>query len=117
ANLAARRLGVRIMEGYGATECSPCVSLNTPMEAKYGSAGKLLPHIEYKLEPVEGVSETGDGEHPTTTQQNVPGTGRLLVRGPNVMKGYVNPDAHSEFNALGGGDDTGDIASGDAARF
>ena len=117
ANLWARRFGVRIMEGYGATECSPCVSLNTPMEAKYGSAGKLLPHIEYKLEPVEGVSETGDGEHPTTTQQNVPGTGRLLVRGPNVMKGYVNPDAHSKFNALGGWYDTGDIASVDADRF
>jgi acyl-[acyl-carrier-protein]-phospholipid O-acyltransferase/long-chain-fatty-acid--[acyl-carrier-protein] ligase len=119
ANLWARRFGVRIMEGYGATECGPCVSLNTPMETKYGSAGKLLPHIEYKLEPVEGVSETRDAEHPTTKEQNVsvPGTGRLLVRGPNVMKGYVNPDAHAMFNALGGWYDTGDIASVDADRF
>jgi len=101
ANLWSRRFGVRILEGYGATECSPCVSLNTPMEAKYGSAGKLLPHVEYRLEPVEGVTDGG----------------RLLVRGPNVMKGYLNPDANATFKALGGWYDTGDIVSVDAERF
>ena len=97
ANLWSRRFGVRILEGYGATECSPCVSLNTPMEAKYGSAGKLLPHVEYRLEPVEGVTDGG----------------RLLVRGPNVMKGYLNPDANATFKALAGWYDTGDIVSVD----
>ena len=101
ANLWSRRFGVRILEGYGATECSPCVSLNTPMEAKYGSAGKLLPHVEYRLEPVEGVTDGG----------------RLLVRGPNVMKGYLNPDANATFKALAGWYDTGDIVSVDAERF
>jgi acyl-[acyl-carrier-protein]-phospholipid O-acyltransferase / long-chain-fatty-acid--[acyl-carrier-protein] ligase len=101
AELWARRFGVRILEGYGATECGPCVSLNTSMEGKYGSAGKLLPHIEYKLEPVEGVTEGG----------------RLLVRGPNVMKGYLNPDANARFKALGSWYDTGDIVSVDAERF
>ena len=101
ANLWSRRFGVRILEGYGATECSPCISLNTPMEARYGSAGRLLPHMEYKLEPVEGVTEGG----------------RLLVRGPNVMKGYLNPDANAQFQALEGWYDTGDIASVDADRF
>jgi acyl-[acyl-carrier-protein]-phospholipid O-acyltransferase/long-chain-fatty-acid--[acyl-carrier-protein] ligase len=101
ANLWARRFGVRILEGYGATECGPCVSLTTPMEAKHGAAGRLLPGIEYKLEPVEGVSEGG----------------RLLVRGPNVMKGYLNPDANEKFKALGGWYDTGDIASVDADRY
>jgi len=101
ANLWARRFGVRILEGYGATECSPCVSLNTPMEAKYGSTGRLLPHVEYKLEPVEGVTEGG----------------RLLVRGPNVMKGYLNPDADAQFKALRGWYDTGDIANVDAERY
>ena len=65
------------------------------------SAGKLLPQIEYKLEPVEGVTEGG----------------RLLVRGPNVMKGYVNPDANAQFKALDGWYDTGDIASVDAEGF
>src|SRR6266704_1479524 len=101
ANLWARRFGVRILEGYGATECSPCISLNTPMEAKHGSTGRLLPNVEYKLEPVEGVAEGG----------------RLLVRGPNVMKGYLNPDANAQFKALDGWYDTGDIASVDADRF
>jgi len=101
ANLWARRFGVRILEGYGATECSPCVSLTTPMEAKHGAAGRLLPGIEYRLEPVEGVSDGG----------------RLLVRGPNVMKGYLNPDANAKFKALGGWYDTGDIANVDAERY
>src|SRR5204863_4806469 len=101
ANLWARRFGVRILEGYGATECSPCISLSTPMEAKYGSTGKLLPHIEYKLEPVEGVTDGG----------------RLLVRGPNVMRGYVNPEANAKFLALDGWYDTGDIATVDDERF
>jgi acyl-[acyl-carrier-protein]-phospholipid O-acyltransferase/long-chain-fatty-acid--[acyl-carrier-protein] ligase len=101
ANLWSRKFGVRILEGYGATECSPCVSLNTPMNAKYGSAGKILPHIEYRLEPVEGVAEGG----------------RLLVRGPNVMRGYLNEDADREFKALGGWYDTGDIVNVDGDGF
>jgi len=101
ATLWSRRFGVRILEGYGATECGPCISLNTPMEAKYGAAGKLLPLIDYKLEPVEGVAEGG----------------RLFVRGPNVMKGYLNPDANAQFKALGGWYDTGDLVAVDADRF
>lgn len=101
ANLWSQRYGVRILEGYGATECSPCISLNVPMTAKGGSAGRLLPHIEYKLEPIEGVSEGG----------------RLLVRGPNVMRGYLNTDANERFKSLGGWYDTGDIVSVDAEGF
>ena len=101
ATLWSRRFGVRILEGYGATECGPCISLNTPMEAKYGAAGKLLPLIDFKLEPVEGVADGG----------------RLFVRGPNVMKGYLNPDANAQFKALGGWYDTGDLVTVDADRF
>jgi acyl-[acyl-carrier-protein]-phospholipid O-acyltransferase/long-chain-fatty-acid--[acyl-carrier-protein] ligase len=93
----AQRFGVRVLEGYGATECSPCVSVNTPLAPKYGSAGKLMPAMEYRLEPVEGVSEGG----------------RLFVRGLNVMRGYLNPDANAEFKALGGWYDTGDIVKVD----
>lgn len=97
----AQRFGVRILEGYGATECSPCVSLNTPLAAKFGSAGRLMPGMDYKLEAVEGVPEGG----------------RLLVRGPNVMKGYLNDDANSKFKALGGWYDTGDIVTVDQEGF
>jgi acyl-[acyl-carrier-protein]-phospholipid O-acyltransferase/long-chain-fatty-acid--[acyl-carrier-protein] ligase len=97
----SQKYGVRILEGYGATECAPCVSLNTPLETRSGSVGRLMPGMEYKLEPVEGVTEGG----------------RLLVRGPNVMKGYLNTDANAKFLALEGWYDTGDIVSADGDGY
>jgi acyl-[acyl-carrier-protein]-phospholipid O-acyltransferase/long-chain-fatty-acid--[acyl-carrier-protein] ligase len=97
----SQKYGVRILEGYGATECAPCLSVNTPLEPRYGSVGRLLPGIEYKLEPVEGVE---DGR-------------RLFVRGPNVMKSYLNAEANAKFQALGGWYDTGDIVSVDAEGY
>jgi acyl-[acyl-carrier-protein]-phospholipid O-acyltransferase / long-chain-fatty-acid--[acyl-carrier-protein] ligase len=101
ALLWSQKFGIRILEGYGATECAPCVSVNTPLEPRYGSVGRLLPGLDYKLEPVEGVTEGG----------------RFFVRGPNVMKGYLNADANAKFLALGGWYDTGDIVSVDADGF
>jgi acyl-[acyl-carrier-protein]-phospholipid O-acyltransferase/long-chain-fatty-acid--[acyl-carrier-protein] ligase len=97
----ARRFGIRVLEGYGLTECSPIVSVNLPMASKQGTGGRLLPGIEYKLEPVAGIAQGG----------------RLLVRGPNVMRGYLNPEADANFKKLGGWYDTGDIASVDAEGF
>ncbi|PTY07684.1 AMP-dependent synthetase [Opitutaceae bacterium EW11] len=93
----ARRFGVRVLEGYGATECSPVVSVNSRVAPKLGTAGKLLPGMEWRLEAVEGVADGG----------------RLWVRGPNVMKGYLNPDAQVKFARGGGWYDTGDIAQVD----
>lgn len=101
ARLWAQRFGVRLLEGYGATECSPVISVNTPMNPKHGTAGRLLPGMELRLEPVEGVAEAG----------------RLFVRGPNVMRGYLNPEAEAAFQALGGWYDTGDVVSVDAEGF
>lgn len=101
ARVWAQRFGVRILEGYGATECSPVVSVNTPMSPKHGTAGRLLPGMELRLEPVEGVAEAG----------------RLFVRGPNIMRGYLNPEADAAFQALGGWYDTGDVVSVDAEGF
>jgi acyl-[acyl-carrier-protein]-phospholipid O-acyltransferase/long-chain-fatty-acid--[acyl-carrier-protein] ligase len=97
----SQKYGVRILEGYGATECAPCVSVNTPLEPRCGSVGRLLPGMEYELEPVEGVAEGG----------------RLFVHGPNVMKGYLNAEANAKFQALGGWYDTGDIVSVDADGY
>ena len=91
----SQKYGVRILEGYGATECAPCVSLNTPLEPRYGSVGRLMPGLEYRLERVEGVEDGG----------------RLFVRGPNVMKGYLNAGSNAKFLALDGWYDTGDIVS------
>jgi acyl-[acyl-carrier-protein]-phospholipid O-acyltransferase/long-chain-fatty-acid--[acyl-carrier-protein] ligase len=97
----SQKYGVRILEGYGATECAPCLSVNTPLEPRYGSVGRLLPGMDYELEPVEGVAEGG----------------RLFVHGPNVMKGYLNAEANAKFQALGGWYDTGDIVSVDADGY
>jgi acyl-[acyl-carrier-protein]-phospholipid O-acyltransferase/long-chain-fatty-acid--[acyl-carrier-protein] ligase len=97
----ARKFGIRLLEGYGATECSPIVSINTRMEPSVGTAGRLLPGMEHRLEPVEGIE----------------GAGRLFVRGPNVMKGYLNADANARFLTLDGWYDTGDIVHVDADGF
>lgn len=95
------QFGIRVMEGYGATECSPCVSVNTSMERREGSAGQLLPGIETKLHPVEGVEEGG----------------KLFIKGPNVMAGYLNPEANERFKSDQGWYDTGDIAKIDEDGF
>lgn len=89
----ARKFGIRIHEGYGATECGPVLCINTKMDPDTSSAGRLLPAVEFKLESVEGVTDGG----------------RLLVRTPAMMKGYLNEDANAAFKALGGWYDTGDI--------
>ncbi len=93
----SRKFGVRIHEGYGATECGPVLCINTKMDPNTYTAGRLLPGIEWRTEPVEGVTEGG----------------RLFVRTPAMMKGYLNADADAKFQALGGWYDTGDIAKVD----
>ena len=99
--LWAQKYGVRILEGYGATECAPCISLNTPMANRPGTAGRLMPGMEYRIEAVPGIEEGG----------------RLFVRGPNVMIGYLNEAPNREFQALDRWYDTGDIASVSDDRF
>src|SRR5207245_3905217 len=56
-----QKFGVRVLEGYGATECSPVITANTPMRHRLGSAGQFLPEIEHKVERVEGIgAESGE---------------------------------------------------------
>ena len=101
ANTWARQFGARVLEGYGATECSPAITVNTLLNPRFGSAGRFLPGIEHRFEPVEGVAEGG----------------RLWVRGPNIMRGYLNPEPNAKFQAQGGWYDTGDIARVDEDGF
>jgi acyl-[acyl-carrier-protein]-phospholipid O-acyltransferase / long-chain-fatty-acid--[acyl-carrier-protein] ligase len=94
-NLIAERFGpVPLLEGYGATEAAPVIAVNKPVDNRRGTVGGLLPGLEVRLEPVEGI----------------PGGGRLYVRGPNVMAGYLRGDGSVE-PPEGGWHDTGDVVS------
>jgi acyl-[acyl-carrier-protein]-phospholipid O-acyltransferase/long-chain-fatty-acid--[acyl-carrier-protein] ligase len=93
---AERRFSFEVLEGYGVTEGSPVLAANQPGDIRPGTVGKMLPAIETRIDPVEGLE----------------GAGRLFVRGPNVMKGYLSPSEPGVLKPLEGGwHDTGDIVS------
>ena len=100
------KFGLRVYEGYGATECGPAMSLNTALAFRAGSVGRFLSGIEYRIVPVPGIEEGGV----------------LHVRGPNLMLGYMFSDApgvlQSPRSELGAGwYNTGDVVSVDEDGF
>ena len=102
--LALDRFGVRPIEGYGVTECSPVVAANSPLAYKPGTVGQLMPGTQFRLEPVEGLDSGGV----------------LHIKGPNVMLGYLRPDGSIEPPSSVYGEGwyrTGDVVSVDDEGF
>ncbi len=100
AIVTMRRFGVFVLEGYGLTEASPVVSVSLPEKAKIGTIGPALPNIEARIDAPDAQ-----------------GVGELVIRGPIVMKGYLNRPADTAEALEGGWLHTGDLASMDADGF
>jgi acyl-[acyl-carrier-protein]-phospholipid O-acyltransferase / long-chain-fatty-acid--[acyl-carrier-protein] ligase len=100
--LYMERFGLRIIEGYGATECAPTIAANTFMHSKPGTVGRIFDGMQHRLEPVEGIAEGG----------------RLWIKGPNVMSGYLRADNPGVIEAPPEGwYDTGDIVTIDEMGY
>jgi len=96
------RFGADIVEGFGMTEAAPVVAVNSATHGKHGSVGRLLPTMEARLEPVEGIDEGG----------------RLWVKGPNVMLGYMTADRPGQLQPLTDAwHDSGDIVAIDREGY
>ncbi|MFZ3264399.1 MAG: long-chain fatty acid--CoA ligase [Terriglobales bacterium] len=88
-------IGIRILEGYGLTETSPVIAVNTPLAHKLGTVGKPLPNVEVQI--------AQDGE--------------VLVRGPSVFQGYWNRPDETSDAFTDGWFKTGDIGNIDSDGF
>ena len=100
------KFGLRIMEGYGATECGPTITLNTPLTYRRGTVGRLLPRTECRVVPIPGIDRGG----------------ALHVRAPQLMSGYYFYDRPGELHPprseVGEGwYNTGDVVEIDADGF
>jgi len=101
-----RTFGIKLLEGYGVTETAPVISVNTPDDFRLGTAGKPLPNVEVKIVDDDG-NELPPGER-----------GEILIRGPNVMKGYLNrPDLTRQALTPDGWYRTGDMGIIDSDGF
>jgi acyl-[acyl-carrier-protein]-phospholipid O-acyltransferase/long-chain-fatty-acid--[acyl-carrier-protein] ligase len=97
-----KRFDTVVLEGFGMTEAAPVVAVNSPLNNRPGSVGQLLPGIEHRLEPVEGIKAGG----------------KLMLRGPNVMLGYIFAEEPGKLVPLPDGwHDSGDVVDVDDAGF
>ena len=98
------KFGIRIFQGYGVTEASPVIATNYPNQCMKNSVGQLVSQIEHRLRPIAGIPDGGE----------------LVVRGPNIMQGYLAKDyggndflRKPETEELG----TGWYATGDVVKI
>ena len=100
--LLRRKYAMEILEGYGVTETSPVAAANQPGAMRPGTVGRLMAGMQARLEPVEGI----------------PHAGRLYLKGPNIMMGYIKPDQPGVIQPPEGGwHDTGDVVAIDDEGF
>lgn len=102
-----RRTGVPLMDGYGITETSTMVTINWPGRPRVqGSCGLPLPGLSVRIVDAATREDVPNGKE-----------GELIVRGPNLMLGYLNKPAETARALVGGWYLTGDLAVADAAGF
>ncbi len=94
--LVRKKYNIDLLEGYGVTEASPVIAANQMGANRPGTVGRLMQGMESRLDAVEGI----------------PNAGRLVVRGPNVMLGYMRPEHPGKIvPPADGWYDTGDVVS------
>jgi acyl-[acyl-carrier-protein]-phospholipid O-acyltransferase/long-chain-fatty-acid--[acyl-carrier-protein] ligase len=98
--------GITLYEGYGATETSPVISVNTPEQNKPGSVGKVLPDVQARIENYETGKECRPEE-----------VGRIMVKGDLVMRGYLDDFEETSMRVRHGWYDTGDMGYLDRDGF
>jgi acyl-[acyl-carrier-protein]-phospholipid O-acyltransferase/long-chain-fatty-acid--[acyl-carrier-protein] ligase len=89
---------LQILEGYGCTETSPVISVNTPNHIKPGSIGKPLSNVEVRIQDINTGEDLSPGNE-----------GKIVVRGDLVMKGYFDDIEETALRIRGGWYDTGDM--------
>ena len=96
------KCSIELLEGYGVTETSPVIAANQIEDNRFGTVGRLMPGMQARLAPVEGI----------------PGAGSLQVKGSNIMLGYIKSDAPGVIVPVAEGwHDTGDVVAIDADGF
>ncbi len=98
----SEKFGLRVIEGYGATECSPIISANSHIQYKKGSVGRLWTTMKMKLKEIPGIKDGAE----------------LVVWGPNIMMGYLKADKPGVLQPPADGwYETGDIVTVDENGF
>lgn len=97
-----KKHGLTVLEGYGVTETSPVIAVNQLDANRHGTVGHFMPGLEHRIDPVPGI----------------PKGGRLFVRGPNVMQGYITSENPGVIQPLEDGwHDTGDVVEIDQEGY